>query len=81
VSSCRAISNHAKDAAGKPVVLSTTKTLGDGSYVLNGLDDGSYTIDAFLPATSPSTPGASSMEAYQSKLDFFLAKAKPAPLR
>ncbi len=78
----RALSNHARTATGQPVVLSTTKTLSDGSYVLNGLDTtGGYTIDAFLPGYITQHGQAGLFHGgYQSRLDFFLAKAKPGSI-
>ncbi|HLK57499.1 MAG TPA: carboxypeptidase regulatory-like domain-containing protein [Chthonomonadaceae bacterium] len=78
----RAISNHAKDSKGNPVVISTTLTLADGSYILDGLDaTGSYTVDAFLPGfITQHGQGGIFHGGYQSKLDFFLSEAKPGSI-
>jgi Carboxypeptidase regulatory-like domain/FlgD Ig-like domain/WD40-like Beta Propeller Repeat len=75
----RALSNHRLNADGSAFVYSTTYTLSDGSYVLDGLDTyGSYTIDAFKPGYITSHgQGGLFHGGYQSKVDFYLSQARP----
>lgn len=78
----RAVSQHRKNADGSGYVYSTTYTLADGSYVLDGLDTtGSYTIDAFKAGYITSHQQAGIFHGgFSDKEDFFLAQAQPGSI-